>query len=70
MAFKHRRNKPFFGYEEINSIIRVMNSGMVHRGDTVTEFEDEFLNNNLTPDKAGAVGVSSCTAALFLALKI
>ena len=56
--------KPEFGEKEIFAIEQVMDSGMIVCGDKVRKFEEKFA------EYVGcnyAVGVNSCTSALFLA---
>ena len=58
---------PELGDSEIQEISRVINSGWITQGPEVAEFEREFckyVNSDF------AVAVSSCTTALYLALKI
>ncbi|MCS3900386.1 DegT/DnrJ/EryC1/StrS family aminotransferase [Methanococcus voltae] len=58
--------KPLIGDEEIESVIKVLKSGMLAYGAEVQEFEKEFANYHQT--KYG-LGVTNGTVALDLALK-
>lgn len=58
--------KPWFTADELNEIRSVLHSGWVSNGPKCTEFEDAVKNFTGAPH---AVAVSSCTAALHLALK-
>lgn len=57
--------RPNLGTDEIEAITRVLQSGWIGHGPEVEEFEKE-LGNNLQAEHV--VSVSSCTAALHLAL--
>ena len=58
--------RPLFGKEEIKEVGRVIKSGWVTQGPEVEAFENDF--NDYVGSKY-TVAVSSCTAALHLALK-
>lgn len=60
-------NRPIFGKEEEQAVIRVIRSGWVAQGKEVENFESEFCNFLGLPD-GYAVALSSGTAALFMAL--
>lgn len=66
---KIQHNKPTIGYEEENTVIKVLRSGWLAQGKEVEEFENEFCNFMGLP-KGHAVAVSSGTAALYLALEV
>ncbi|MCU1480124.1 MAG: glutamine--scyllo-inositol aminotransferase [Subtercola sp.] len=57
--------KPWLGEEEIAAVTEVMCSGWVAQGPRVAEFESAFARSQQC---SHAVAVSSCTAALHLAL--
>ena len=57
--------QPLFGTEEKKEVIKAMDSGWVTLGPGTREFEEQFAK--YTGAKY-AVGLSSCTAALHLAL--
>ena len=57
--------KPWFGAEEINAVATAIESGWVAQGPRVAAFEEKFA---ATVGAERAVAVSSCTAALHLAL--
>ncbi|NLM29478.1 MAG: DegT/DnrJ/EryC1/StrS aminotransferase family protein, partial [Methanomicrobiales archaeon] len=57
--------RPFIGEEEIEAVVRVMQSGMLAQGSVVTEFESRFAEYCGVEH---AIGVNSGTAALHAAL--
>lgn len=57
--------KPYFSEAEVEAVTRVLQSGWVSQGPVVAEFEEAFARYVGT---RYAVAVSSCTAALHLAL--
>ncbi|MDP2905299.1 MAG: DegT/DnrJ/EryC1/StrS family aminotransferase [Candidatus Omnitrophota bacterium] len=58
--------KPYLDFQEEASVLEVLRSGWLTQGPKVTQFEEKFAQYL----NAGyAVAVSSCTTALFLALK-
>jgi dTDP-4-amino-4,6-dideoxygalactose transaminase len=59
--------RPWFGAEEAEAAAAVIASGWVAQGPKVAEFEAAFA---ATADARHAVAVSSCTAALHLALAV
>lgn len=59
--------KPWLGEEEIAAVAEVIESGWVAQGPRVARFEEEFAAAMESPH---AVAVSSCTAALHLALVV
>ncbi len=59
--------RPYLGEEEIAAVTAVLESGWVAQGPRVAEFESRFATQ---VDSAQAVAVSSCTAALHLALVV
>ncbi len=56
-----------FDQKELKAVAKVVKSGWLTNG-AVTESFEEKINRNLLNDEAEAVAVSSCTAALHLAL--
>ena len=62
-------NKPTLGKEEENAALRVLRTGQLSNGDEVKKFENEFCEFLELPE-GHAVGVSSGSSALFLAMKI
>lgn len=62
-----QHNKPTLGIEEESAALRVLRSGWLAQGYEVESFENEFCKFVGLPN-GHAVAVSSCTAALFLAL--
>ena len=69
MTREERRNVPFFrpdiGDEEIAAVVETLRSGWLTIGPRTQEFEQAFAEAIGAPH---AVAVSSCTAALHLAL--
>lgn len=59
--------RPLLGEEEITEVGRVIRSGWVTQGPEVAAFEEEFAETLGTPH---ACAVSSCTAALHVALLV
>ena len=59
--------RPSFGREEEDSILAALRSGWVSQGPRVAEFESRFAQYVGAPH---AVAVSSCTAALHLAMRV
>lgn len=59
--------QPWFGEEEVAAVADVLRSGWVAQGPRVAAFEEEFAAVQQVPY---AVAVSSCTAALQLALVV
>lgn len=59
--------QPWFGEEEIAAVTEVISSGWVAQGPKVAEFEEAFAAKQQAQH---AVAVSSCTAALHLALVV
>src|SRR5258708_7565861 len=57
--------RPSFGLDEEKAVLQVLRSGWVSQGPRVAEFERQFAGYVGAPY---AVAVSSCTAALHLAL--
>lgn len=57
--------RPNYSDEEIQSVVRVMRTGWIGMGPEVQQFESEFASY---VSAQNAVAVSSCTAALHLAL--
>lgn len=57
--------KPDIGEEEIAAVVETMRSGWITVGPRTNQFEEEFAKSIGAPN---AVAVSSCTAALHLAL--
>ena len=62
-------NKPTLGKEEEIAALRVLRTGQLSNGDEVKKFENEFCEFLELPE-GHAVGVSSGSSALFLAMKI
>lgn len=62
-------NKPTLGKEEEIAALRVLRTGQLSNGDEVIKFENEFCEFLGLPE-GHAVGVSSGSSALFLAMKI
>ena len=59
--------RPWFGEEEVEAVREVLLSGWVGPGPKVEELEGRFAEYVGTPC---AVALNSCSAALFLALKV
>jgi len=59
--------QPYLGDEEIAAVTEVLESGWVAQGPRVAEFETRFA---AAVDSRNAVAVSSCTAALHLAMVV
>lgn len=59
--------QPVFGAEELAAVAEVLASGWVAQGPKVAAFEAAFADHQRTP---AAVAVSSCTAALHLAMVV
>jgi dTDP-4-amino-4,6-dideoxygalactose transaminase len=57
--------RPYFDSEEMEEILKVLDSGWVSQGPKVKEFEDKIANNLSVKY---AIAVSNCTSALHLAL--
>ncbi len=62
--------RPDLGQEELDAVAEVLRSGMLTTGPKVTEFEQGFAEYLKADEPLFAVGMTSCTAALFLALKV
>ena len=56
--------KPIIKKEEINSVVKVLKSGILTHGKFQTEFENKFSHYTKINN---CIAVSSCTTALFLA---
>jgi len=59
--------KPYFGQEEIQAVIKCMESGWISMGNKVKEYEDNFSTKLKTNY---SIAVNSGTAALDIALKV
>lgn len=67
-------HKPYITDEEISEVVNVIRSGWLTMGPKTLEFEERFKNyifedSDIPENKRFTVAVSSCTAALHLALK-
>lgn len=60
--------RPDINNEEIDIVIETLKSGWLTTGPKVTEFEEELVSYIQKDEPLHAVGLNSCTSALFLAL--